>query len=728
MASSRRALRNRIDPRMPVSLLPISWRLRRRFADLGIVAIGDAARLPSETWLERNFSRRSLRELEELLARAGLWPGMRPSSLPRSLVCDWAITGGAAEEVLAHWLALVEPRLPWRKVATGALGADGRDPRSLPTLARHLGVTKQRVHQMRTSLVKRIAAAPVRVPVIEQMLAIAQAAAPASAGSIESSFVRRQLSLAPFSMRALLKVAEILGLRPRVTVVRQAGRDYVLPPGATKISAAVKREARRLGGWSGLVHLKTLGPVVRRIVPELGDGAVARFLQFMPGCRRLDSDGLWYWVGSPEWLLHTVQRTVFVTQAIRVDDLREGLVRAAKRHAFACKGAGAGAAARVLGQAPAHVLLSFCRGVPGLHVSGSSIYATGELTPTLPRVDRTLVEYFNDHDGWLLMSDAGAWCAARGLGRAVLYQMLHFAPYVRHVSTGFYALRGLGGHTGRRRRRPGAPPLMDRAPKRRLAAPLNRTDHDGGAFSLHRRTASTPRAWATWQDPKGAGRARTKARQERPGVHLTAEPAQSTRKGARVRVASELRRLLQERTVELGGTPREQDLPLGARGALRDIYKSYDRAIRHMGLLPPAPPPRPWTRESVLAELSSLHRRGVRLTSSALQRLDRSGLVTAIYRLCGSMPRARSMAGVPRPPRQRYGPRKEPMRAADLRRMRERYARGGVTQADLAIEYGLDLQKTGLLLRGQLRPEAGGPLKRKRRRRGGAHGRSPTKG
>src|SRR6266498_3555933 len=190
MASSRRALRYRVDPRMPVSLLPISWRLRRRFADLGIVAIGDAARLPSETWLERNFSRRSLRELEELLARAGLWPGMRPSSLPRSLVCDWSITGGAAEEVLAHWLALAEPRLRWRIVATGALGADGRDPRSLSTLARHLGVTRQMVQQKTKRLVKRIAAIPVRLPVIEQMLEIAEGAAPASADSIESNFVR----------------------------------------------------------------------------------------------------------------------------------------------------------------------------------------------------------------------------------------------------------------------------------------------------------------------------------------------------------------------------------------------------------------------------------------------------------------------------------------------------------------------------------------------------------
>jgi hypothetical protein len=514
-------------------------------------------------------------------------------------------------------------------------------------------------------------------------------------------------------------------LRPRITIVRQTARDYVLPPGATKTCAAVKREARRLAGWSGLVHLKTLGPILRRIVPELDDSALARFLQVIPDCRQLGSDGLWYWIGFPDWLLHMVQRTVFVTQAIRVDDLREGLVRVAKGRAFG-KRAGAAAAARVLGEVPADVLLSFCRGAPGLHVSGSSIYATGELEPALPRGDRTLIEYFDGHDGWLLMSDAVAWCAARGVGRAALRPMLYLAPYVRHVSTGFHAVRGLGGRTGARSRRHGAPPSLDRAARRRLAAPSKVTDHDGGALSLRRHSASTPQAWTTSQDSERTSRSQIRLKKERPRVHLSAEPAKSRRKGAGVRVASELQRLMQERAVELRRTPREQDLPLGARRALVDVYKSYDRAVRLMGLLPPATsPPAPlqrrWTRKSVLAELRSLHRRGVRLTTNGLQRVDRSDLVMATYRFCGSFTRARSMAGLPHPPRQRSGPRKKPMRAADLRRMRERYTKGGVTQADLAMEYGLDLHNTGLLLRGQLRPEAGGPLTRKRPRRHRAH-------
>src|SRR5882724_7620600 len=131
---------DRIDPRMPIALLPMGGGLRSRLARLGVTAIGDAARLSMDALLGGNFGPNSVRRLEQLLARCGLHLDMRSPDLPKTFAGEWTISDEYAEDALAHWLghAGLDPK--WQRVAIRALGADGKRPQSFASLARELGV------------------------------------------------------------------------------------------------------------------------------------------------------------------------------------------------------------------------------------------------------------------------------------------------------------------------------------------------------------------------------------------------------------------------------------------------------------------------------------------------------------------------------------------------------------------------------------------------------------
>ncbi|MGF1470084.1 MAG: hypothetical protein ACFCGT_28525 [Sandaracinaceae bacterium] len=53
----------------------------------------------------------------------------------------------------------------------------------------------------------------------------------------------------------------------------------------------------------------------------------------------------------------------------------------------------------------------------------------------------------------------------------------------------------------------------------------------------------------------------------------------------------------------------------------------------------------------------------------------------------------------------------------DIRTIRQTYAQGEVTQRDIAEDYGVSVRKIAAILRGEIRPAAGGPLRRPDKRR-----------
>ncbi len=117
---------------------------------------------------------------------------------------------------------------------------------------------------------------------------------------------------------------------------------------------------------------------------------------------------------------------------------------------------------------------------------------------------------------------------------------------------------------------------------------------------------------------------------------------------------AELRRIAKKRK----RPHRSAEIPSMLGTALRRHFGSY-AAARETAGLPPVHPK--WSRETVLEELRSLARQGVRMTGSGIREAGRNDLLIAMYRHVGNMEKARKLAGLPA----NASPRSRPRRTRD---------------------------------------------------------------
>src|SRR5207245_2861747 len=115
-----------------------------------------------------------------------------------------------------------------REIIVRRLGWDGRRPRTLGTVGQRYAITRERVRQICTRI-EEVQKPQAFLPVLDRVIEITTAAAPAMANELEKELVGRGLTRTAFCLETLLEIAHGFGRKPRFAIETLHGHRVIVP-------------------------------------------------------------------------------------------------------------------------------------------------------------------------------------------------------------------------------------------------------------------------------------------------------------------------------------------------------------------------------------------------------------------------------------------------------------------------------------------------------------------
>jgi hypothetical protein len=169
----------------------------------------------------------------------------------------------------------------------------------------------------------------------------------------------------------------------------------------------------------------------RSLSGQVGSAIVAETLQLLDGFCWLDPDSGWFRLASmaKHGLPKVIEKVLAVAGEIAVGDFRAALSR--NRRAWGS-------------DPPEHVLLAFCRQMPGVRVEGARILADPPLSweRVLTGVEAELVRIFLRHGPVMERSRLEDLCVSSGMNRFSFHAFIACSPVVAQYGHSIYGLVG----------------------------------------------------------------------------------------------------------------------------------------------------------------------------------------------------------------------------------------------------------------------------------------------
>jgi hypothetical protein len=308
---------------------------------------------------------------------------------------------------------------------------DGRQ-RTLAEVGKRFGITRERVRQVCAKLTRcHQDVATIAAPVMDSALRLIDKRVPCSLSSIEAELADRGMTSTGMTLEAVLRGARLLG-RPVDLKIAEVGSDKMaVRPEQLNASMAIAELARKEAYFRGPSTVDSISRIVSRKLPGgVGLALVRETLPLMEGFRWLDEKSGWFRLCpiSKHGLPKVVDKVLSVAGEIRVGELLVAISRSR----------------RMWDEPPPHVLLEFCRQLPGVRVEGSRIIADPprDWRKFLTGIEATLVEVLREHGP---IMDRGAMedlCVAAGMNRFSFHAFLSWSPVITQFGNSVYGLSG----------------------------------------------------------------------------------------------------------------------------------------------------------------------------------------------------------------------------------------------------------------------------------------------
>jgi hypothetical protein len=359
------------------------------------------------------------------------------------------------------------------------LGLDGGERKTLGEVAQALGLTQERVRQIRDAGFAHLRERLRDMPSLRSVMATIGAVVPAPATAVEGRLREARLTGGALGAYGLADLARRLPIRAADAETIESGMVAgVLYLGSRQEIAVARRiwaEARRDVSRFGYANLNAL---VARAADahgvRFGKSAVLAILEASGAYEPLDDSG--------DFTLRPAARTRVAPRLRKIlsvaSDVRLDRVEAALRKDPA-----------LTAQPPSEaVLRALCDDLDFCCVSGDRIVATRELSreKSLSRIERSIVEIF-EGDDWVMSIDELVREAARnGINRHTVRLYLAWSPVIERIGRGIYGLIGGPARSDKRRR------LLHENRRTRTLLGWGRT-FDGRIWTIHRVTEPTLR-------------------------------------------------------------------------------------------------------------------------------------------------------------------------------------------------------------------------------------------
>lgn len=376
---------------------------------------------------EMGFDVTNLREAADILVARKIDP-VNPQLLIRLLIEIHRTVQAAARMSLEAELFSLTDGLGSerdRRIIMSYLGWDGKPPRTLEIVGQEHNMTRERVRQICERVNRQRNSKPF-LPVLEHVLRIVVATAPAPAEEIENQLLQRRLTERKFQIESVCSVASVFGREIRFTVEKLHGHRFVVLSDSAEQLNQIDHVARAAVSHWGVTTVDDVAAATN------ADPNLARkVLMALPGFRWLDEPSGWFWITNVprNALLTQIYKILVVAPTIDVGELRTGTGRHHRRKGFA---------------PPRRVLLELCSQLPCCQVVDERISAVQTLIPNeiLNDSERIIFQVLKEHGPVLQRPRFEELCLNNGMNQHSFWIFLSYCPIITRYAPGVYGLRG----------------------------------------------------------------------------------------------------------------------------------------------------------------------------------------------------------------------------------------------------------------------------------------------
>jgi hypothetical protein len=309
-----------------------------------------------------------------------------------------------------------------RKIVAQHFGWEGKKRRTLDSLGKEYGLTRERIRQICARVIKRHRNTEIYAPVLDRVLAFCAKQTPIGLTALQKEFDASGLTACGVHVGAIFFSARYFGRKLPFSIIpvdRKA--RMALAPGDVKLAKAILRAGRRAAAYYGS---STAAEVLKELPAKLRSGIPPKLLQAalqaITGFRWLDSRRQWFLLESSTsgyGLLNMIDKIFSVCPRIHIDQMHAALLRNRRSR---CP------------LPPPNVLLEFCRRLPSVHVRGKYVAAVEprDCRNTLPTAERMMVEVLKRHGPILDRKRLWELCSKEGMNQFSFSAVLMASPVV----------------------------------------------------------------------------------------------------------------------------------------------------------------------------------------------------------------------------------------------------------------------------------------------------------
>jgi hypothetical protein len=350
------------------------------------------------------------------------------------------------EKLLSQLLEALRPMEPKRfQALADRLGWSGRQPKTLEEAAKPLGLTRERLRQIESKILKRLPEDfQAYAPALDKGIAEVVKAAPTSVEEAAKLLKNAGVSERAFHPEALISAATHLGREHGLAIAIVRGKPFVVSEGAEEPVRVVARLVRKLSGMSGAFSVYQLQRECTKAGTPFDADRLRQLLPSIPRIVRLDSEGDWWRVtGIPvkrDRLLNLIVKMLSVAAPQTVKSLRDGVSRL-----YRWRSSSSPRYRDNLIVPPIAVITSVLRDTPEVVFCGDlvSLRDAVDYKGLLGEADRVLVEVLRGSSTGLLdRSSLTRQCLSRGMNEATFGILTSYSPLLEHPAPGVWKLRG----------------------------------------------------------------------------------------------------------------------------------------------------------------------------------------------------------------------------------------------------------------------------------------------
>lgn len=350
------------------------------------------------------------------------------------------------EDALSDLLGQIIPEQKRRSVLAKRLGWSGRALSTLEAAGQELGLTRERIRQMQSRVLKRLPNAhPVFLPAVDAALTALAELAPIADKAATALMIERGYSNVGFHPAALIATADALGHEHALQRSRVKGTYFVATTNVDGQVRALAVTARRLAGASGAFSVFHARRECAKLAIDLDEERIRNLLGTIPGFVSLDSDRDWWRaIGLPDGrdrLVNLSKKMLSVASPLSVKTIRDGVARAYRGRASSNSHL-----RDSLAVPPVSQLRSFFEHDAEFSVDGDFVSCRSPLDykDQLGAGERVVVDVLRScANGVLDRSALARGALERGLGEASFGAVTSFSPVLERASIAVWKIRGI---------------------------------------------------------------------------------------------------------------------------------------------------------------------------------------------------------------------------------------------------------------------------------------------